>query len=442
MEQVTSSGPREDESASSTPVSRRKLLVASAAGMAGLAGCFGTGIQDTDDVCGTEGLPKSDLGVVSGDGPVSVPSDASWSHSQWKDPQSTRSQSNVSTPIDGVRRAWKKAVPSADYDTEHEPVVAGETVYLRSADEEILALDIADGTERWRSDSYENPIQPVATGDGVFVADENGVRTLDPSSGEELGTLASVDKYPGTSNQASPMVVDGTLLFRPDERLVALDLESGERRWEYTEQADDFKAIVGAATSETVYVGSLGDSDLRAVSLDDGTKRWSTTGTWRLSVIDDRLFVAGQPDASKGGRARALKLDGNEPTEQWTFEGELEKMQRPAVGDGYVVLSSIADRGGKSNGHNVYVLDADSGSLEWCQYLGGMNPPSPPVIAGGAVYVAQSNRIHAFDLENGDPLWRYVTEERNPSGAALSVVDGAVMYETDERVVALAGPEQ
>ena len=103
MEQVTSGGPQEEESSSSTPVSRRTLLVASAAGMAGLAGCFGTGIQDTDDACGTEGLPESNLGVVSGDGPVSVPSDASWSHSQWNNPQSTRSQSNVSTPTDGVR---------------------------------------------------------------------------------------------------------------------------------------------------------------------------------------------------------------------------------------------------------------------------------------------------------------------------------------------------
>jgi outer membrane protein assembly factor BamB len=441
MEQVTSGGSQEAESASSIPVSRREMLLASAAGMSGLAGCFGTGIQDTDDECGTEGLPKSDLGVVSGDRPVSVPADASWSHSQWKDPNSTRSLSNASTPTDGVRRAWKKAVPSADYDIEHEPVIAGETVYLRTAEEEILALNIADGTERWRSDSYDDPIQPVATDDRVFVADESAVRTLGPSSGEELDTLASVEEYPGTSNQASPMLVDGTLLFRPDERLVALDLESGERRWEYSEPADDFKTIVGAATSETVYVGSLGDSELRGISLDDGTRQWSMSGTWKVSIRGDRLFETGQPDASKGGRARAFNLNGDEPTEVWTFEGELEKMQRPAVGDGYVALSSIGDRGGKSNGSNVYVLDAASGSLEWCQYLGGMSPPYPPVIAGGAVYLAQDNRVHAFDLETGDPLWRYVTEERDSSYAALSVVDGAVVYETDDHVVALSSPE-
>lgn len=128
------------------------------------------------------------------------------------------------------------------------PAVGAGSVYFGSLDDNVYALDAADGTEQWSHN----------TGDYV---------------------------------SSSPVLVDGTIYIGSDNgNLYALDADDGTEKWTYeTGGITSSLAVVDG----TVYFGSL-DGQVYALDATTGTIVWGSdadrevTGAWRMYQHDPR----------------------------------------------------------------------------------------------------------------------------------------------------------
>ena len=332
--------------------------------------------------------------------------------------------------------------------------VAGERTVYFGAGNTLYALRAADGELRWQhrvgapgddDDPREIESSPVVVGDMVIFgsdvhnADDGtpaGVFALDAATGEErwATVTAPTDEPNGANGEAadaatrddptgagcadvwgSPSVdLERRLVFvgtgnctatdrwgSNSEAIIALDLDTGEKRWGYQPHEpnrDDLdfagapnlfeingRAVVGLGNKDAVYY---------AVDRQTGEPVWDT-----------RVAEPGIPEP-----------DGNFST--GGFIGPT------ALADGIIV-------GGTAVGGAPYLhaIDADTGDIVWQQDVAAPTYAAATE-ANGVVFIGGTDfMFRALDLRRGDVLW-----EREMSGA---VSGGAVVVGDD--VIAVAG---
>ncbi len=119
----------------------------------------------------------------------------------------------VAIDLRSGERLWEQDVAST-----RTPWVAGDYIFLVTADAEVVALSSADGRVRWvtRLERFADPKKrknpvvwsgPVLAGDRLIVVSSNGfVLSLSPYTGEALSGLRTAEKI-----VAPPIVADGRL---------------------------------------------------------------------------------------------------------------------------------------------------------------------------------------------------------------------------------------
>jgi outer membrane protein assembly factor BamB len=264
------------------------------------------------------------------------------------------------------------------------PAVHDGVVYLtvwnggESVPRGLVAVDAADGTERWRAltDTDVNA-SPTPTDDAVFVG-----------GGFENSTVAAVE-HDGTVRwrrdlgeyAAAPAVVDDHAVYATGESksIVALDIEAGETAWE--QSVDGRTTAAPAVVGDSVVVADE-TGTVRRLDATSGEERWHATVDGRVDrsvAVDDAAVVAHE------GGLTALALAGGE--RRWTTD-----------------------------------LDAD---------------PTAPTLTDGAVLVGAGRDVVAFARADGAERWRVGTRERSYTDVFLSgvtgspvVVDGTVVVAT------------
>jgi len=122
------------------------------------------------------------------------------------------------------------------------PAVANESVYIfthgRSEDDQLVAVDAANGSVRWRErlpDLGRGP--PVIADDIVYAEAEDGVVALDAASGQQLKTIGG---------SGSPVARVGEVLYTTDGgTLVALDATGGGQLWSHTTEEVQIADTIG-----------------------------------------------------------------------------------------------------------------------------------------------------------------------------------------------------
>lgn len=247
---------------------------------------------------------------------------------------------------------------------------------------------------------------------GRLLAADSAMFRGDPAhsgvySSPSAPTLATVKwKFKtGAKILSSPTVVNGTVYFgSADRSLYAVNLPDGSLRWKFPTRGGVNSSPAVAAG--LVYFGSL-DGNFYAVDTTNGKVKW------QFQTGGERRFTA-------PGIHGAMPRTESMPDPFDVF------LSSPAVEGGIVYFGS--------GDHNVYALDAQTGSLKW-KFATGNVVHASPAIAGGVVYIGSWDRyLYALDAQSGALLWKFQTGDDtviyNQIGIASSaaVAGGSVFF--------------
>jgi outer membrane protein assembly factor BamB len=121
------------------------------------------------------------------------------------------------------------------------PAISEGTVYVvatRREDNELFAIDAADGSVRWRHRSSELGSDPPVLADGlVYVPDADGVVALDSSAGTPVTTLGG---------RGEPVARVGSVVYAVENgELYALDAEGEGVLWSYRTEEVQIQDTIG-----------------------------------------------------------------------------------------------------------------------------------------------------------------------------------------------------
>lgn len=275
----------------------------------------------------------------------------------------------------------------------------GETLeQLMASDGRVYAIDAETGDSLWRADVQGNPVfEPVVRDDAVhFGARSYGLHTFDAASGE---SRESIPLDTGVSS-GGVRIRDGVAYAGSQRRVLAVDLSSGDTRWELHTESEPRPIRLDGGR---LYVGT--DAGLRAVALDSGEPRWSTeTGAATGPVVGAVVSAGLVDDPGVAG------FDPETGQERWRLDLPA-RPQRPLLADGTLYVPT---RDGV-----VHVVDAQTGTERRAIPVAGSGADSTaalgtgpqlscsPARDGDTVYVGdESGIVYALDAEAGDVRWR------------------------------------
>ncbi len=211
------------------------------------------------------------------------------------------------------------------------PVVVGDTAVV-SKGYEAMALGLADGGERWRTEFEDNLWTGLVPAGEVLVAGTSGGHLvgLDPASGE---VVFDTPMPRGDGTIWDVAVVGGTVLVYDDDSYVTgVSPVTGEMLWSLDAQAAFPGSMATLGTDAAVWLDS---GEILVLDPATGTERRRLPGgsTAMLALPGEpaRLLVAGT------STLRALGPDG---TELWSTEQPL-MAQNVAAGGGAVIVSDF-----------------------------------------------------------------------------------------------------
>ena len=259
------------------------------------------------------------------------------------------------------------------------PVLAGYLLFLPlSSQEGVIAIDIKDGSVRWRGTVGPVASSPLVIDERIFVSALSGrVHCLNRYTGEQLWVFESGTARPRPI-RSSPAYIDGSLVVGADDgRVTALDAATGALRWRFQAGGSIFATPVLAGS--LVVVPSL-DSSVYALDRNTGALRWRyNAGSifYGPAAGDENFIYVG------AGNGRLFCLDAETGTPRWTFSAASVINSAPLVTANAVVVGSL-DR-------TLYVLDRSSGTELWRFEVPGRVRISP-VLWRGFLIVATENR--------------------------------------------------
>jgi outer membrane protein assembly factor BamB len=220
------------------------------------------------------------------------------------------------------------------------PTVVDGRVYVATTDGDVGAMGVDSGEQLWeRSLGAPVTATPAVAGNHVYV----GTGSSDGSSGAVVALTADGEKrwaqpLDGGVAASSPAVVDDMVYVGcQDERVYALDAETGDIEWRFeTEGSVDASPAVADGT---VFVGS---TDERFYALDrlEGTTRWTAPIG---ESIGAPATVAGTHVYVGDGGGHLHALDTATGDRVWSYaatDGTI--MTNPAIADGTLYVGTSA----------------------------------------------------------------------------------------------------
>lgn len=215
-----------------------------------------------------------------------------------------------------IQEVWSEDVGkgSGNLLTGFQLAVDGRRVYVANRDGDIVALNLEDGDEVWRTETDLRVISGPSVADGrLLVGTRDGtVVALDTEKGKEIWRADVSSEV-----LAAPAVGEGSVVVRTlDGHLIAFDLADGTRRWT-AERSVPTLTLRGTSSpviaDGAVYAG-MDNGLVVALELDSGELRWEQliavpTGRSELERVVDidasLLLVQGQLYAVSAGKQLA-----------------------------------------------------------------------------------------------------------------------------------------
>lgn len=193
-----------------------------------------------------------------------------------------------------------------------------------------------------------------------------------------------------------------------DETVYALNLDSGEIEWTFSE--DDWAPHVPFTVADSAVFLVL-NSEMVALDADTGEERWRTEAVSSVQrspplVVGDGVYVHGGSSVAPGNGV--VELDREAGTRRWRVETDATSLAAPAL-VGETLLLSVNPHGGGRSGR-LLGLDAATGEERWRIDRG--KPLGGIVFHDGTAYASGENGpLLAIDPQNGDVRWEITDED-------------------------------
>jgi len=294
--------------------------------------------------------------------------------------------------------AWQHDVGGSIFSA---PVLANGVVYVGSTGGNLLALDAATGTVRWKHSigQFLNDTTPVVVGRVVFVAaNRTQVYALDTTNGKLLWSMDAHDII-----KAAPTYASGLLLLNAGATTFALDARTGNVRWRFHEAGSGWPTQAAPTVlGDTVYVAQGTKPILYALALANGRQLWSYNASERLIATP---VIVGQNVVVSTWNGHLLALNTTTGVLRWSYDVNRALPQGMPT-DG-IAGSPAATKDtvfiGTYNG-NVVALNAQSGQLRWAHLI---DAPilGVPAVTSDTLYISGGQKMYALLTKNGAASW-------------------------------------
>ncbi len=293
--------------------------------------------------------------------------------------------------------------------------IVGSSVYVADDKGTLHALNLADGSVRWKYSSAmsktadaaaargEFLTSPLVVGERVFIGDNHGIfHAVSAKDGQRLWTF---DAQTEMRSSANVLDLGEKIVFATDgASLFCLKAADGDKVWE-ADAGDRVNscpmvAIGGGKDLSVVYTAGC-DAMLRAYDAKTGAPLRAAmlqmpSGGSVVLLPDGKGFVV----ATDGGHVTCY--DQSNLAVRWQYTGVEDNAMiysTPAVDQGIAVVGA-QDR-------FVHAIDLATGQMKWRFRTRG-NVDASPVICGDYVYAGSNDRkLYALELKTGREVWSF-----------------------------------
>jgi eukaryotic-like serine/threonine-protein kinase len=300
--------------------------------------------------------------------------------------------------------------------------IADGVVYVGGGNGDLIALDLASGTLRWKytTGNLIGESSPAVSSDAVYIGDLGGiVHAVNTRDGKALWTFKT-----GSEIKSSPVVVPGApgvndvvLIGSYDSYLYGLDARTGRLRWKVL--TNGMVNATPAVQDGLAFIAGC-DAIFRAIRVADGKQMYQ---------VESGAYIGASPVVD-GDRAyfgtfnfEVLALDLKKRRVVWRYsqpDAQFPYYSSAALSNGRVIV------GGRDK--TVHAIDTSTGKAVWT-FATRARVDSSPVVAGGRVYVGSSDgRLYVLDAASGQKLSEFDTGApitASPAIAAGRVVIGS-----------------
>lgn len=201
----------------------------------------------------------------------------------------------------------------------------------------------------------------------------------------------------GGGCQGRPQIGERAVFTNTDREIFAFEIETGRRIWRRSSHSPiqmDIRLYKGAL------IYQCEDGQIVCLDAASGRAGWEVQldepGNGLGCAAEGMLFV----DGKRGVHARALR-DG---AHVW-FSPTADRVTSPIVYAGSRIFFGCRDQ-------RLYVLEANTGELDWCYRTHDEIRVPPAIASEGCVYVASLDRyLYALDGRTGERLWRFQLDQ-------------------------------
>jgi outer membrane protein assembly factor BamB len=331
------------------------------------------------------------------------------------------------------------------------PVVIDQTVFTMDSDAVVEAFDVARGTRRWRLDTRAKQDNSTNVGGGLAIAQD----LLFAATGR--GDLLAIDPAKGTERwrqalampiRSAPTIADGRIfVVTIDDKIYALDVNGGKQLWMHPAATVTTAALglPAPAYAQGLVIAGFGSGDLLALRAESGTLAWSdqiTTGG-NGNTLADISSITAMPVVS-GDHVYAIGLGGlmvaiELHVGRRLWEREVASGQTPWIaGDWVFILSEDAEAAA------IHIPD---GNVAWVTPLPHyMNPKKQkdpiswigPLLASDRLIVAGSNgQVLSLSPYSGKILGQIQFKKTNVAVPPIVAAKTVYMVTNDGALLAM-----
>ncbi|MBE7636986.1 PQQ-binding-like beta-propeller repeat protein [Sneathiella sp. P13V-1] len=330
---------------------------------------------------------------------VTVRLPAPYANENW--PQSGGAANNAMHHLlaDGpLEEVWSRNVGEGNSETIRiptRPIIADGRLFVMDARSRVRAYEAATGRYLWGVNLTPRGEESGTVGGGIsagynrlVAATSYGeVFVLDPATGRQYWK-----EDVGSPVRAAPTIAeDAVFVITVDSRVIALELEDGENRWDY-EGGIETTGLLGAASAAVdngLVIVPFSTGELYALRADNGQQAWSDQlqKKRRYSSLTSLADINANPVIDRGLAIAAsfsghmVGIDTRSGNRKW--DQEISTLQTPWVAGDFIFAVT-------TDGELV-CLSRQTGLIRWVRSLGKYEDPedkSGLIVWNGPVLVS------------------------------------------------------